>query len=81
MLVPSDVDRAAARTEHARPERQAEFLRDLVGEIPLLRERPQEQIRERTEDGERDQRQHERGREHLGPPHPNHLMVFAECCR
>src|SRR5205814_2092875 len=38
----------AAWRKNAFPKSQSEFLRQLAGEIPLLRKRPQEQIGERT---------------------------------
>src|SRR5205814_9630050 len=64
---PKRPKRIAARTEHLSPEFEAEFLRDLVREIPFLGECPQEKVGERAENRERDETEHHGDAEQLRP--------------
>ena len=76
-------ERVAAGTEHARPERESEFLRNLVREIPFLGERPQKQVGKRSEYREREQCEHHGDAEHPRPARDRvraHIF-FAVCCR
>ena len=69
-------ERIAARGEHAAPESETEFLRELVGEVPLFGERPEEEVGERSEDDEGEERQQhadaERAREPWQPFRERH---------
>ncbi len=82
---PEREERVAAGLEHAIPERETELLRQFVREIPLLRECPEQQVRERPEDQEGEQREQRRAHERLGPP-PHRERVhdagaFPVACR
>ena len=64
---PERGQRVAARIEHALPEQKAEFRGQLAREVPLLRERPEHQVEQRTEDREREERQQRSRQQHPRP--------------